>query len=76
MMFGGNFMAEYIPSLIEAIGGIVASVLAAFIAAGYVSKVFNRNIAPLFLTYSDKKHNVGKILRRAKKKYLHCRFYW
>lgn len=60
-------MAEYIPSLIEAIGGIVASVLAAFIAAGYVSKAFNRNIAPLFRTYSDKKHDVGKMLRKAKK---------
>lgn len=60
-------MAEYIPSLIEAIGGIIASVLAAFIAAGYVSKAFNRNIAPLFLTYSDRKHDVGKILRKAKK---------
>lgn len=60
-------MVEYIPSLIEAIGGIIASVLAAFIAAGYVSRAFNRNIAPLFLTYSDKKHDVGKILRKAKR---------
>lgn len=59
-------MTEYIPSLIEAFGGIVASVLAAFIAAGYVSKSFNHNIAPLFFTYSDKKHSAGKILRRAK----------
>ncbi len=56
---------EYIPSLIEAAAGIASSVLGAFIAAGYLSRVFEKNISPLFYTYSDEKHDVYKLIRKA-----------
>lgn len=57
---------EYISSIIEASGAIVASSLSAFIAAGYIGKAFKSNITPQFHTYSDKKHDIHKMLRKAK----------
>ncbi len=57
---------EYISSIIEASGGIVGSAVGAFIAAGYIGKAFKNNITPQFRTYSDEKHDVHKIMRRAK----------
>lgn len=57
---------EYIPSIIQAVAAIISSVLGAFIAAGYISKIFKTNLSPLFRTYSDNRHDAHKIMRTAK----------
>ena len=57
---------EYIVALIGAGGTVLAAILGALIAGGYISKMFNRNVLPLFRTYSDERHDAHKLMRRAK----------
>lgn len=58
---------QYVNSLIEAIGGIIGAVLGAFIAGGYISKIFKNNIPRIFHTYSENERDVSKIMRKAQK---------
>lgn len=56
---------EYISALIEACGVVLGAVLGALIAGGYISKMFKSNLLPLFQTYSDEKHDVNNLMRKA-----------
>lgn len=56
---------EYISALIEACGVVLGAVLGALIAGGYISKMFKSNLLPLFQTYSDEKHDVHRLMRKA-----------
>ncbi|MCH5353759.1 MAG: hypothetical protein J1E06_09875 [Acutalibacter sp.] len=56
---------EYIVALIGAGGTVLAAILGALIASGFVSQMFKRNVLPLFRTYSDKKHDVHRLMRGA-----------
>lgn len=54
-----------ISSIIETVGTIVAAGFGAFIAGGYISKVFKRDIAPKFQKYADEDHDVSTIMNKA-----------
>ena len=58
-------MMDYISATIEACGGIIAAILGALIAGGYISKIFKSDVLPQFHTYSNKSHNAHKIMRKA-----------
>lgn len=53
---------EITSSIIEAAG----TVLAAIIGVGWIGKIVNRNVATNFFNYSNKKHNLNRLMRRAK----------
>ena len=56
---------KYVPAWIEAFGVVLGPVLGALIAGGYISKMFKRDVLPLFQTYSDEKHDAHKLMRKA-----------
>ena len=60
-----------LPSIIEAVGGIISAVLAALIAAGYIGKIVRRDLAPHFYAYSDKSHNAHKLFMKKARKSIY-----
>lgn len=54
-----------ISSIIETVGTVVAAGFGAFIAGGYISKVFKHDIVPKFQKYADKDHDVSTIMNKA-----------
>ncbi len=53
---------EIAASIIQAVGTIVAAI----IAAGYIGRSFEKSLSSLLVTYSDQKHNAHKMMRWAK----------
>lgn len=59
-------MEQYINSIIQASGTIIAAVLGALIAAGYIGKIVKKDVVPRFFFYKDNDHDAHKIMRKAK----------